>query len=101
MSSMDLNSFGSISSWCIGLKAGPAGLPALVRAGAPGWSPIFSGETTPLSAFAMCIACPPRSNYRFLLRGPAPRGYNGDGRCCELVAVLLGVQGELRITRGP
>jgi hypothetical protein len=20
-------------------------------------------------------------NYRFLLRGPAPRGYNGDGEC--------------------
>jgi hypothetical protein len=28
-------------------------LPALVRAGAPGCSPGFSGETNPLSAFAI------------------------------------------------
>jgi hypothetical protein len=35
------------------LKAGPAGLPALVRAGAPGCSPGFSGDTNPISAFAI------------------------------------------------
>src|SRR5262245_28503439 len=98
-----------MSSWCMGLNAGPAGLPERVRPGAPGCPPVVSGDTNPFSAFAITSAssslpitlrastCRARSGLcRFLLpfdyaqgnlepaeglRGPAPRGYNGDGEC--------------------
>jgi hypothetical protein len=43
-----------MSSWCIGLKAGPAGFPERVRPGATGCPPgVVSGVINPLSAFAM------------------------------------------------
>src|SRR5688572_7806652 len=93
-SSIEANSAGSISSCCMGLNAGPAGLPARVRPGAPGCPPVVSGDTNPFSAFAITcessylpdthrvavLGTAPCRLCRFLLRGPAPRGYNGDGR---------------------
>src|SRR5688572_30627495 len=100
---MDAKSFGSMSSWCIGLKAGPAGFPERVRPGAGCAPGVISGVTNPLSAFAINCASsyvrrrfPPRdpdnrpSNVALVsgfvlggrngylqpegLRGPAPRG---------------------------
>src|SRR5262245_52515373 len=129
-SSIEANSAGSISSCCMGLNAGPAGLPARVRPGAPGCPPVVSGDTNPFSAFAITCA----SSYlpdthrvavlgtalsglcRFLLpirlarcsvalaqgnpeqveglRGPAPRGYNGDGEC--MVGTTPSSSGRIR-----
>ena len=105
-----------MSSWCIGLKAGPAGFPERVRPGATGCPPADSGVTNPLSAFAITCASSSiivsdalrRSSFdvprarsdcrlsrRFLLRGPAPRGYNGDGENVEGTARASGT------ARGP
>src|SRR5215216_4422065 len=54
---MDAKSCGSMSSCCIGLKAGPAGFPERVRPGAAGCPPCWvSGETVPFSAFAIKCA---------------------------------------------
>src|SRR5262245_7254346 len=118
---MDAKSCGSISSWCIGLKAGPAGFPERVRPGATGCPPAVSGVINPSSAVAIYLRvllvlrssrrCPrirvrlerPASAFPSSckrdpecveglpfdnaqgnlerderLRGPAPRGYNGD-----------------------
>src|SRR5687768_6503286 len=54
---MAANSCGSMSSCCIGLKAGPAGFPERVRPGTagcpPGW---VSGKTVPLSTFGINCA---------------------------------------------
>jgi hypothetical protein len=105
-----------MSSWCIGLKAGPAGFPARVRPGAGCAPGVVSGVNNPLSAFAIYVrvllslesssktlsrqrpstwpSC--QGSFRATgnvpldiardnpeasiegLRGPAPRGYNGD-----------------------
>src|SRR3954468_22966423 len=58
---MAAKSCGSMSSWCIGLKAGPAAFPDRVRPGATGCVPVISGATNPFSAFAITCAsscCP-------------------------------------------
>ena len=74
-----------MSSWCIGLKAGPAGLPALVRAGGLGCSPTVSGANTPSSTFAMPCASSSVVKRRLFVQdlpvsvaGTGLPRYNGD-----------------------
>ena len=96
---MDANSCGSMSSWCIGLKAGPAGLPGSGASRCRGLSARRFGRHQPVLCIRHYVRvlltyldCPfdcaqglctarRRARCRFLLRGPAPRGYNGDGEC--------------------